>query len=345
MDDGKNRARRLPLLLVLLFLREGGTAFAPAQQSGMRTTATRPPSPLFGITEWRDLPTTVGARGGVEQVDPYPCVLSADGAPIRRVPLMLVKSDEVVLQGEKKCFQFTRDDELRIFQRAVDYNHGIFGLGLVSEDHDGILERFLLMEIVDFKMDDLGIDYGIFCEAQVVGRATLDAFDTKVGAGAPADGDKEPVTAICAEYFDQQEERYGLDDAIEMASHVVHVIAELSDREEAEGRGEGHDEDDEENETRICRFRRAIRAAHESDCQGYVGSTSSPPRSETTVAKTWSWKDVNAISWAAFSSSLTPQMDETYRLHAMDMQLVTNRLQLATFWLSDVLAKAEQSNR
>jgi hypothetical protein len=344
---------QLPYGLLLLFLTGNQCdAFTQVYWGGGRqhVKSSNQPSPLFGIAEWRDdHPTTMGV---LELVDT---------SPIRRVPLMLVESDEVVLQGQKKCFQFTRHDELRIFQRALDYNHGIFGLGLVSDEEEGILERILLMEIIDFKMD-LGIEYGIFCEAQVMGRASLLCVDTTTSFSYPAeattttsyvDDDKEPVTAICVEYVDRPEECFGLDDVIEMATQVAYVIAKLSDKEEAYIKTFAQDEDDcdgddgddfdNDNETRQDRFRQAIQAAHESDCQGYVSSTQQTFQ-EGTPNKAWSWKDVNAISWAAFSSSLTPKLDETFRLQALDSKLVTNRLQLATYWLSDVLKEVEQSN-
>lgn len=337
---GMNRTTHWLLLLALL-TNEGG-AFAPGNLNNRLATA-RIPSPLLGIAEWRDLPPTFGEP---EEKDGE----LFDGAPLRRLPLMLVNSEEVVLQGEKKCFQFTRYDELRIFQRAVDYNQGIFGLGLVSEEDEAILERILLMEILDSKMD-LGVDYGIFCEAKVVGRATiLKVVTAPVDASTVEDVDKEPVTVICAEYFDKQEECYGLDDAVEMASRIMAVITDLSGREEATfpscQTSDDDDNDDndenEENETRIVRFHQAIHAAYESDSQGYVCPTEHS-RKDATSATSWSWKEVNAISWAAFSSSLTPKMDATYRLHAMDMQLVSNRLQLATYWLADVLSEVDSS--
>lgn len=276
----------------------------------------------------------------------------------RRVPVMNVTPDQVVLQGEKKYFQFQSDDELRLFQRALDRNHGIFGLGvIIREDDDGddvMMNKIQLMEITEYNMN-LGVDFGIFCTAQAVGRASILNLLDNNESGTSVDernSIEEPLIAICEEHFDNQEAYFSMEDTNQMARSVVEVIANLSDKEQDVIRKEcsdGHDveilhvvDDDKEDdyddyeETRKDRFVQAFINSMEADSQGYISN--SPPTREGVL----SWKEMNAISWAAFSSALTPSEDEMYRLHAMDQDTITDRLKLATYWLSDVVQEVEQ---
>jgi hypothetical protein len=82
------------------------------------------------------------------------------------------------------------------------------------------------------------------------------------------------------------------------------------------------------------RFDEAYQAALEADNQGYL--LPSPSEEEGR-----SWRELNAISWAAFSTSSSPKDDATYRLSALDMDNITNRLKLAMYWLSDIRAEIE----
>merc|ERR1712241_106346 len=104
-------------------------------------------------------------------------------------------------------------------------------------------------------------------------------------------------------------------------------------------------DDDDDIETRKDRFNLAYRAAMESDSQGYISNDDNNNSKEGIEQKKLSWKEINAISWAAFSSHATLATDETYRVYAMDMDRITNRLKLATFWLSDVLLETEEKTR
>lgn len=282
------------------------------------------------------------------------------GISARRVPVMRVMPDQAALQGEKKYFQFHTDDELRFFQRALDRNHGVFALGVVfDEDEDGddvMMSRLQLMEITEYNME-LGVDFGIFCTAQAVGRASLlELLDSSLGSSIDeTDIVEEPLMAICAEYFDDQEVYYSAVNANAMARDVLQIITKLSHKEEHSMENsigdehdvkilhdvfDGEDQDDceDDEETRKDRFAQAYLDSMECDSQGYISSASSRQG-------TLSWKEMNAISWAAFSSALNPSEDATYRLHAFDQDKITDRLKLATYWLSDVVQEVEkQSN-
>ena len=306
---------------------------------------------LNGIAEWRDLPS--GVTHDDEDRDEAGDLLKY-GASARRVPVVSVTPEQAVLQGEKKYFQFHSNDELRLFQQALDHNHGIFALGLIirqDEDGDDVMMRKLqLMEVKEYNMN-LGVDFGIFCTAQAVGRATVLSLLNSVPQSSVDGNDagKEPLIAICEEYFDYPEAHYSMEDANEMARNVLKLMSELSDKEQ--DLNDKHDvkilydinsdreEDlDDDEETRKDRFEHAYIESLESDSHGYI---SSAPLEKGIL----SWKEMNAISWAAFSSAFIPSEDETMRLHAFDQNRITDRLKLASYWLSDIVEEVEQESK
>lgn len=310
---------------------------------------------LHGIAEWRDLPSGMTFDG--DDHDEADELLNY-GASARRVPVVCTTPEQAVLQGEKKYFQFHSSDELRLFQRALDRNHGIFALGVIfKQDEDGddvMMSKLQLMEIKDYNMN-LGVDFGIFCTAQAVGRASLlSLLDKNLGSSDDeSDTVEEPLIAICEERFEDQDPYYSMDDANEMAKSVLEVMSKLSDKEQDSIRSDSsnnHDvkilydvnnDQEEDNsgqeETRADRFAHAYLEAFESDSNGYI---SSGPLKEGML----SWKEMNAISWAAFSAALIPYEDETMRLHAFDQTRITDRLKLASYWLSDIVAEVEQES-
>lgn len=312
-------------------------------------------SKLFGIADWRD---DIGGHGYsskrrvlrgdgkerevVSALFEKPDSASETLSNERCVPLLLVPSDQVVLQGETKYFHFVHDDELRLFQQSIDRHHGIFALGLISTD-DGeevLLDRLPLLDITNYRYMD--VDMGIICGAQVVGRASLASVEVESDAENQEQLKWGMATAVCTEYFDEREEYYTLQEANEMAQRVVKLVFDVSQIEKKLTMATTDDvnDQDEENdpdETRQGRLCNAILAAYESDSQGYHVH-----HQDSGSSHLRSWKELNAVSWAAFSSSVNHKVEETYRLHALDMSSTTNRLKFAGFWLSDILLEVQQ---
>ncbi len=304
---------------------------------------------LNGIAEWRDFPSGINFDG--DNHDEAYDILNY-GESARRVPVLCVKPEQAVLQGEKKYFQFHSKDELRLFQQALDLNHGIFALGIIISDDDDeddvVMSKLQLMEIKDYNMN-LGVDFGIFCASQAVGRAKLlsllgsnQNYDEETGSV------KDSMVAICEEHFDIQETYYSIEEANEMARSVLDVLSKLSAKEQDLDNEHdvkilydiNNDEDEDFHdfkETRVDRFGSAGLASLESDSYGYI---SNAPIGEGML----SWKEMNAISWAAFSSASSPSDDETMRLYAFDCDRITDRLKLASFWLADVFEEVEQES-
>lgn len=300
------------------------------------------PSRLFGISEWRDQNLVVDQR----QSSSSSRESTSDGNDsIRHLPIHVVNSNKVALQGEALYFQFTQDDEVQLFQRAIDHHEGVFGLGFYSNE-DGIMyDKISLVEIKDYNM--MGDEFGIFLSVQVVGRAMI--LESEVGptrssssSSSGYDEERQPVVALCSEILNRKE-RVTLAQASQMGKAVEKLIAEVCNAENESCIIFGEDED------RWDRYRQAYHQALESDTLGYTysardtedrGSLTSSDNMEE--ASYYSWKELNAISWAAFSTSECLQQDEAYRLGALDNDCTTNRLLLATYWLSDVLQDVKQ---
>ena len=110
----------------------------------------------------------------------------------------------------------------------------------------------------------------------------------------------------------------------------INAVHEKDDEQEEE-----EEEDlDEEEQTRGDRFTYAYLDALESDSQGYISSGQEREG-------LYSWKEMNAISWAAFSSDLVSSEEATMRLHAFDQDRITDRLKLASYWLVDTFEGVE----
>ena len=313
---------------------------------------------LNGIAEWRDFPSGITFDG--DNHDEAYDILNY-GSSARRVPVVCVTPGQAVLQGEKKYIQFHSNDELRIFQQAFDRNHGIFALGVIISEHvekeesdEIVMSKLQLMEIKDYNMN-LGVDFGIFCTAQAVGKATLLSL---LSSEQHSSGDEEKAAndsliAICEERFDRQETHFTIEDANEIAKSVLQLMTQLSDTEQENSddtlsnnhdvrilrdvnNSEEEDYDDYED-TRYCRFAHAYLESLDSDSHGYI---SNEPMEEGML----SWKEMNAISWAAFSSDLIPSEEGTMRLHAFDQDRVIDRLKLASYWLADILEEVKQKS-
>jgi hypothetical protein len=101
------------------------------------------------------------------------------------------------------------------------------------------------------------------------------------------------------------------------------------------------DDDDEDNdldeygyeEDRAGKFRIAYKVAKMYDMQGYTVQQS-PAEGERSA------QDLTALSWAAFSTEDMPdEQDATYRIQALDMTDLFERLKLASFMFKEKKAE------
>jgi hypothetical protein len=142
--------------------------------------------------------------------------------------------------------------------------------------------------------------------------------------------DHEPLSVVCNEVFDRRE-IISLDEASVLARTVKELVTEVSNAEQPKSTVEVVEFMEDSKTTRLDRFWDAYEAAIAADNQGYFVS------SHESDENPLSWNEISAISWAAFATNHSFENDETYRLSALDIELVTNRLQFAIYWLSDIL--------
>jgi hypothetical protein len=263
--------------------------------------------------------------------------------------MLLADSNQVALQGETKCFHWNKDDEVRIFQQALDRNERTFGLGFVrAEDNDKediLLDKISLMEIMDHNL--MGVNCGVVCRARAAGRGNI--LKAEVGSKSDDENDKMPLTAVCEEHLDRSE-TVSLREANAVANTAEQLITDISVAEQHQSSrcvscDEGVD-DDGTSLTRLDGFRDACEDALASDSNGCFLSSSNQhhaPPSSSARHLGRSWRELNALSWAAFSTSSSLVQDEICRLSALEMDVLTDRLRFATCWLSDVLLEVEQT--
>jgi hypothetical protein len=260
---------------------------------------------MFGIAEWQDLQ--------VSEEEPMT-------KPVNILPF---PSKEIMLQGQTRYLQFVEKEHVRLFQQSLDENEGIFGMGLLM--HDGnVLSTMPLLEIESYMRG--GDDLGVFCKVKVVGRATVHKVT-----------DESTMSALCSEHFDTDDQETNMfgtecsnyEDANDLADSVESLIAEMSAIEKIRGIDQVN---------RLERYQEAYEKALESDMQGYVEGPY-----QQLFCHQRSWKELAAVSWAAYSTSFAQEDDATFRLNAMKFSSITERLDLAAHWLSDVRQDVEQS--
>jgi hypothetical protein len=339
-------------------------------------------SRLYGIEQWRDLPETIWNDSDEDDV-----------IQVRTVPILTRESQNLLLQGQTLHLPLTEADDIRVFQRAMQDNERIFGMGLLEyHDHDEdddddddddeshgettttFLQTIPLLEIQDYKLETRDRSY---CIAKVVGRAGVHKIIQETDDSHKSNSNnQQPIAVLCTETFDTFQES-NLEKANTLASLIENLIADTSDIEEScrrhtSKRRAADDESSWRNQdhhhhhhrhdygsTRMLRYQAAYQSALENDSQGYLlppcamsssslsSSTSSlsVPVATAAAAASRSWQELTAISWAAFATGACLADDSTFRLSALDMDCVSNRLQLAVYWLSDVRFEVEQQVR
>lgn len=301
--------------MILRFLLLVSTASAFVATAPSPRLSTR----AFGIGEWRE-----GASEGL--------IANHPATKVRELPILPRDSTQILLQGQTTHLQFVDDDEVRLFRQALSKCGGVFGMGLFQTDNgeDVLLDTMPLLEIQDYNV--MGGDFGVFCEARVMGKARV---HSEVQGQDTAEG--QPISVACTEFSDDAVDDSNLEMANKVADMIENLIYDMSDIEESCLDSMPPSELNQDDPSRATRFVEAYQAAIESDRQGYLFKDRSAAKNNR------SWRELTALSWAAFSTSNDLAKDETYRINALGMDGVVNRLKLALYWLSDVRFEMEEA--
>ncbi|GKY94195.1 hypothetical protein MPSEU_000385500 [Mayamaea pseudoterrestris] len=305
---------------------------------------------LFGIAEWRDTDFDVAISRplGAEQ---------GGGLP-KSVCLLPFAHEEVLLQGETKQLRLYEDRFIKLFDDAIQNHSGVVAMGLLA--NAGIIQTVPLCEIESYARMD---GFGIFVTIRCVGRAQLveikqtdpylKAVCTELSDKLPPNMDLPNLLASNIEELslwltsserrlDQARGEKGSsqtngdeeDDDEEDAEMQRRInIAKLEDRFYSEPSSIEDDEDDDDDEAddaesdRLQRFRTAYQVALETDTQGY--QLSNQNAGDRTP------QELTAIGWAAFCTEILPEQDAMFRVQALDMDNLFDRLKLAVIMLRE----------
>ena len=307
---------------------------------------------LQGLAEWRNLELVVHndihthnknnneekeSAGGLL----YNASLSSSSSSsnfLRPVTILQREAKEVVLPGEEKYLQFVGEYEANLFQTALDKHHGIFGIGLLLDDDDDddddepkrelqrrkddndnsawMYSTIPLLEIEESLTIPGRSELGIFCKARVVGRGKVhQVFSVP----------EQPFQATVYEAKDDFEQN-DIIRANQAASGVELLIKAISYHPSSKRWG-----DDEDERRRIDRFLEAYEASLDSDQQTYrILST------DLNIEQR-SWRELRAISWAAYAIDDEPNHEDIHvRLAALHHDDISERLDAARRWLTGV---------
>uniref|UniRef100_A0A7S4R6W7 Lon N-terminal domain-containing protein n=2 Tax=Ditylum brightwellii TaxID=49249 RepID=A0A7S4R6W7_9STRA len=349
--------RTIMLLLSILTMKIHGF-FLPS--SSLRTTAhNRNKVKLFGINEWRDEMmdcAAVYAEGGTKTSSAYDDEYDEDGNLLpaaREMCVLPFPYEDVLLQGETKELRLYEDRFIKLFEECMSKHCGVVAMGLLAES--GIIQTAPLCEIEAYNRIE---GFGIFVTVRVVGRVSLLELTQQ-----------EPyIKAVCRELSDVIPPNLDLPNMV--AGNIENFMLLLSSMQfqlnEATSTAsssssyntrlysyEDDDDDDDDvdyhNMDRISLFREAFHIAKATDTQGYtISAQHSPEESERSA------QDLTAISWAAFTSfpkqlhedskqRATTMIDENvnYRIQALDIDDLFERLKLASFMLREEKAELQ----
>jgi hypothetical protein len=312
---------------ILLFLLSDDTAaFAPQSRRCRRETSS---TFLRGFNEWRA--TELSTKNTDYAVhDNESSSSSSTLRPVSILPKEYTKN--VPLPGETTYLQFVGDTESRIFEMTLEQHEGIFAVGFVSSDEVDVERTMLatlpLLEIQEY--NNMGRELGIFCVARVVGKAKVhQVFWSR------SDETTEPFQALVYD-SDDDFQKSDIIAANQVADGIELLVSYLARLETASSE-EYWDEDEEALPTMRDLFLEAYEAALRSDPQEY-----NIPLDGVHTLGQRSWRELKAMSWAAFACS---EQQPWRHLEALYTSDTLRRLQLARNWLSGIRIPAPERVR
>lgn len=328
------------------------TFSSPRTEDAFFNRRTRRQSRLNGINEWRDTDFNLPDKQ-------YNSMVGTDGGIPKKVCVLPFPYDDIILQGETKQLRLYESRFIKLFDTCMNEHGGILAMGLIAES--GIIQTAPLCEVEAYSR--MGGEFGIFVTIRVVGRASLlelkrqepyiEAVCLEVRDETPKNLELPDMVAGNIEKFMETLSRLEqrLDDTVEMTYDDDDEL-NIDDIEDEEmktwildGTAKGieiefddDDEDDSSNfeenndyEDRMSQYKEAFLQAKNSDSQGYMIS-SDRKESERDI------QDLAAISWAAFC---TNDVDDKYRIQALDINSLFDRLKLGSYMLREKKAELE----
>mmetsp|Transcript_10226 Transcript_10226/g.15703 ORF Transcript_10226/g.15703 Transcript_10226/m.15703 type:complete len:345 (+) Transcript_10226:153-1187(+) len=292
------------------------TAFSPKPAKRFWTR-------IHGINEWRD--------------NVFSDIDIAPGKELRKpICILPFGSEESLLQGQTKELQLYEDRFLKLFDKVMNEHESVVAMGLMSEEDQGLYHAVPICEVIDY--NNMGGELGIFLTIRCVGRAEL--LDIRQ--------DDPYLILDCIEIVDEGSPKTNISnvvaDDIENMVKALHDIEErLSERLEDQAKegtlpesisvyqsSDDFYDGDDDGPNRLQRYSEAVQKALDSDAQGYFS-----PIADDETQENRSTQELTAISWAAFSTESTNELDDFYRVQALATRDLLDRLKLGLLLLNE----------
>ena len=338
------------LLLLLLLLRcfEKTSAFVvPPTKSLRGHEGLKTPSSFIvrrGLDEWKDMEVSISRHQEHDFV-----VHSSKSSPLRPVSILPIEYSKrrVPLPGDKTYLQFVEESEIQLFEMTLQKHEGIFAIGLVNDgivnddggkdepEYQTMLAKVLLVEIQDYYKHTGNNKLGVFCTAKILGKGNVhQVFWPKAAT-------RDPFLAL-VNSVDDEFDSSGIVGANQVADGIELLLSYHARRSEKDsGTSFGEEDNDDDDRTLHDYFLDAYGVACQSDLQDY-----SIPLGDVQMLGQRSWRELKAVSWAAFAavSSYYEEPGQAHRYHQQQQQRLEalytkntlQRLQLARNLLSGI---------
>lgn len=356
-------------------MRTGFGLRMPGDCRSISSTSTR----LNDVSEWRDLmfepPATLSDLDMEDHQE----------GPLREICILPFPLEDTLIQGETKELCLYEERFHKLFTKSTNEHGGVVAMGLLAPPAGILqtmplceIESFRTME----GDTGFGTSFSILATIRSVARASLVYIEdeneedefltgwcTELGDNTSSERlstdetNKIPEVANrmadrCEEVFnsilelEQKIESLGDDvqgEFIESEATLRRKLLEAEleidgDEEDDDEEDDDEDESDEYDERKM--LERAFQLAKSTDTQGYRISSSTPEStSSSSEAMMRSIQDLTALSWAYFSTDPEPQDLLSYRLRALEIVDLSDRLKLALVMMMDRRSKLRAALR
>jgi len=351
------------ILIVLLFTSCNVTSFILTRSAISFPHRTR--TLLRDLSEWRDLIFEIPLKLQELTLEDY------QEGPLRQICILPFPLDDTLLIGETKELCLYEERFHKLFEKCTQDHASIVAMGMMAPPA-GILQTMALCEVESFRTMEGNNGFtnkSILVTIRVVGRGclvqleeddetaeylkgwvtelwddtssekrTFDSNSLRI-ANELADkleDDFEAIVRLESKISELEENDVNSEEGISEAAMKIRMIEAEIESMDDEDSSDDEDSDEEEGEedidSRRRRFQESLRFALATDNQGYKISSQSDSDKR-------SLKDLTALSWAYFCSEENDTDILSYRLRALEITDICERLKLARTMMSELRAE------
>lgn len=350
------------ILIVLLFTSYNVTSFILTGSATSIPHRTR--TLLRDLSEWRDLIFEIPLKLQEVTLEDY------QEGPLRQICILPFPLDDTLLIGETKELCLYEERFHKLFEKCTQDHGSIVAMGMMAPPA-GILQTMSLCEVESFRVMEGNNGFtnkSILVTIRVVGRGSLVQLEEDDETAEYLKGwvtelwddtssekrtfnsnslrianeladkledDFEAIVRLESKISELEENDINSEEGISEAAMKIRMIEaeiESMDDEDISDDEDEESDDDEDIDSRRRRFQESLRVALATDNQGYKFS------SQSDSAKR-SLKDLTALSWAYFCTEENDTDILSYRLRALEITDICERLKLARAMMSELRAE------